>query len=275
MSNNQTETKNEQKQANNDPEWASKSLQKRCDCEMCRSGKATTHNDNSHDQSLDQKLSVGGVDIRIVGGTTKCARVTVKFFETKEFKSTSLKGKKVVEVGSGTGLVGTCLGLLGAEVTMTDQSYVMEVLQYNIRSIEKKAAKAKKEFRVTTEEHVWGSEISNLPACDIVVGSDLIFALEGIRPLVKSIKALVVKSIKEGRDPVVYVAVIRRFEWEKLYFELMDEAFTSETVAKEGDIAIYRYKWKPETNEKKESKQETSNTNSKNKEGSADASSSS
>eukprot|EP00954_Amorphochlora_amoebiformis_P028608 1391929-Amorphochlora_amoeboformis.AAC.1 len=96
MSNNQTETKNEQKvsfrgsdafwmclvigrfvsfliapidiqQANNDPEWASKSLQKRCDCEMCRSGKATTHNDNSHDQSLDQKLSVGGVDIRIVG----------------------------------------------------------------------------------------------------------------------------------------------------------------------------------------------------------------
>mmetsp|Transcript_41023 Transcript_41023/g.65975 ORF Transcript_41023/g.65975 Transcript_41023/m.65975 type:complete len:118 (-) Transcript_41023:459-812(-) len=87
------------------------------------------------------------------------------------------------------------------------------------------------------------SPTSTNSPCDIVVGSDLIFALEGIRPLVKSITNMVRESRKKKDDVEAYVAVIRRFEWEKLYFDLMDKNFDSEKVLEEGDICIYRYKW--------------------------------
>jgi len=223
------------------PEWAKKSLRKKCECELCKSGKATSHNDDSHDQSLNQKITVAGVDLRLIGGTTKCARTMIRYFE-KVFgddkkdgskgkdSCRALEGKKVVEVGSGTGLVGSCLALLGANVTMTDQSYVMEVLNFNLNKIGKTAAVAKKAFNVETKEHVWGTDTKELVPCDIVVGSDLIFALEGIRPLVKSITDMVRESRKKKDDVEAYVAVIRRFEWEKLYFELMDKNFDSEKV---------------------------------------------
>mmetsp|Transcript_5950 Transcript_5950/g.8174 ORF Transcript_5950/g.8174 Transcript_5950/m.8174 type:complete len:240 (-) Transcript_5950:522-1241(-) len=225
-------------QNDENPEWAKKSLRKKCECELCKSGKATSHNDDSHDQSLDQKITVAGVDLRFVGGTTKCARTMIRYFEKvfgHDQKNGSkgkraLGGKKVVEVGSGTGLVGSCLALLGAHVTLTDQSYVMEVLNFNLNKIGKSAAVAKKAFKVETKEHVWGTDTKELVPCDIVVGSDLIFALEGIRPLVKSITDMVRESRKEKADVEAYVAVIRRFEWETLYFELMDKNFDSEKV---------------------------------------------
>ena len=71
---------------------------------------ATTHNDSSHDQSLDQKIPFLGKFLHFVGGTTKCARVALRYFEDK---SSEFKGKRVVEVGSGTGLVGIGLYHLG------------------------------------------------------------------------------------------------------------------------------------------------------------------
>jgi protein N-lysine methyltransferase METTL21A len=37
----------------------------------------------------------------------------------------SLKGKNVLEIGSGTGLVGLAAGVLGATVWITDQAYVL------------------------------------------------------------------------------------------------------------------------------------------------------
>jgi len=241
-----------------EPAWAKKSMRKRCECEMCLSGKATTHNDESHDQALDQKLSVAGLDLRIIGGTTKCARVMVKFFEGLYKEGSSLKDKTVVEVGSGTGLVGMCLGLLGGKVTLTDQSYVMDVLDYNIANIKKQADAAKKSFEVKTQEHVWGTDTSSLPVPEVVVGSDLIFAHEGIEPLCKSLKALVQKS--DPKNPAVcYIAVIRRFEWENQFFKLMDMDFHSEVAHKDGDIVIYKYVWKAGKRQVDESKTTTSN----------------
>lgn len=46
-------------------------------------------------------------------------------------------------------------------------------------------------------------DVSILSPADIVVGSDLIFALEGIRPLVISITDIVQKSLKSGKKEVV------------------------------------------------------------------------
>ena len=95
-------------------------MKRRCECELCLAGKATSHNDDSHDQSLDQTIAFAGKSLRIVGGTTKCARSAIRYFERM-----NLSGKRVIEFGSGTGLVGLALHALGADVTATDQDIVL------------------------------------------------------------------------------------------------------------------------------------------------------
>ena len=57
-----------------------------------------------------------------------------------------------------------------------------------------------------------------------VAGSDLIFAWEGIAPLVKSYEFLA------GPDTVSYLVAIRRFEWEDKFFEGMQQQFTQTKV---------------------------------------------
>lgn len=248
-----------------DPAWAKKSLRKRCECEMCRSGQATSHNDDSHDQSMDQTIRTAGVNLRIIGGTTKCARVMIRFFE-RLYANGALRGKSAIEVGSGTGLVGMSLALLGARAQLTDQSYVMDVLEHNLANARAAAKAAGRDFDVDTKEFVWSSDVKTLrtPA-HVVVGSDLIYAREGIKPLTDALKAIVGKSVTElgaaagdakaasgGKAPSggkvadvdCFVAVIRRFKWEEEFFERMDEAFEASKAYEEGDICIYRYRWK-------------------------------
>lgn len=79
-------------------------MKQKCECNECKAG-GTSHNDSSHDQSLDQRFEfLEGDSIRIVGGTTKCARVAMRYFA--KLGPGGLRGRKVMEFGSGTGLVG-------------------------------------------------------------------------------------------------------------------------------------------------------------------------
>ena len=50
----------------------------------------------------------------------------------EEFPAGHFKGKKVLELGAGTGVVGIVLGLLGAQVTLTDQAQLLPLLKENI-----------------------------------------------------------------------------------------------------------------------------------------------
>ena len=71
---------------------------------------------------------------------------------------------------------------------------------------------------------------------DHVIGSDLIFAKEGIEPLAKTYEALCHASGATG-----WLACILRFKWEASFFELMDKKFDSEVVHKEAEISIYKF----------------------------------
>lgn len=55
-------------------------------------------------------------------------------------------------------------------------------------------------------------------------GSDLIFAWEGIAPLVKSYEYFA------GPDCVCYLIAIRRFEWEDSFFKGMSTHFSQKVV---------------------------------------------
>ncbi len=85
----------------------------------------------SHDQSLSQSIPFATHTLRLIGGTTKCARTAIRYFATlthtqeqKQHTATETRtdtaadtsifhNAAVVELGAGTGLVSQAMRLLG------------------------------------------------------------------------------------------------------------------------------------------------------------------
>ena len=254
-----------------DTEWyRNKSLRRKCECEMCRLGLATTHNDESHDQSLYGKFILATdnkFELSLIGGSTKCGRIMSNYFGyiINRKESNLFENSNILEVGAGTGIVGFTLAYLSnqrsnASVMMTDQAGVLEILEENRRQLTE-MIEPKIDFKfsskIETGELLWGKEGATKYAnknYNILVGSDLIYAKEGIKPLVETFELLSDKAIENNDDnetigtvkngfkhPIVYMAVIRRFKWEEMFFQLMSVKFEQENVLTDGDIALYRY----------------------------------
>lgn len=109
-----------------------------------------------------------------------------------------LTGKKVVELGSGCGLVGCVAALLGAHVILTDLPDRLKLLQKNVRENLKGNSRAKKAGGVaaaTAEvmEFTWGDEpdralVDSQP--NFVVASDVIYNEDVVPDLLHSLRAL-------------------------------------------------------------------------------------
>jgi len=216
----------------------------KCGCELCRSGVATTHNDDSHDQSLNQNFQLDGknpLKLDIVGGTTKCGRVMSNYFAS--LADNPFAGKRGIEVGAGTGIVGMTLAHLGVNMVMTDMSVVLETVEYNVNRAPKNV-----QDNVEIKPLLWGDEAythqpadSETAKFDYVFGSDLIYAHETIADLVRTFEIMSSKPLEDGSFPPVYIAVIRRFNWEQDFFDGMAVSFEQRTMLEFQDIRIYRY----------------------------------
>lgn len=209
-------------------------LRGRCECEFCRQGVTTTlHADPSHDQRLVQQFTVGAAELRIVGGTTKCARVALAYALTHP---DAFAGRRVLELGAGSGLVAVGLAVgLGCDVTATDQEPVLDLLQANIDQNTDPA-----HHRVRAAALQWGEPVDAWPRYDLIVGADLNFARENMAPLLATLCAL-------ARDPaqaIVYASV-RRAAWESEFFEALERAFAAERLAEVDEIQVHRYVRRP------------------------------
>ena len=71
---------------------------------------------------------------------------------------------------------------------------------------------------------------------DIVVGSDLIYAKETIPDLVATYE-----SLCGSPGTVGLLAVIRRFQWEEEFFELMKKNFLGTLIYSKEDIDVYQF----------------------------------
>jgi cyclopropane fatty-acyl-phospholipid synthase-like methyltransferase len=90
------------------------------------------------------------------------------------FHRETLKGRRVLELGSGTGLCGLVAAKMGAEVTLTDaHAVVLELL-------EESASYA----GVQVEALDWEAPQLKIAQTDIVIGSDVVYDPRLVDPLV-------------------------------------------------------------------------------------------
>ncbi|CAH9118194.1 unnamed protein product [Cuscuta europaea] len=110
-----------------------------------------------------------------------------KFIEhAVESGEISLHGKKVVELGSGCGLVGCIAALLGAQVILTDLPDRLRLLKKNVAANLYGDVKGS----ATVSELTWGDELEPVlhdPSPDYVLGSDVIYSEGAVVDLLETL----------------------------------------------------------------------------------------
>nr|GMC86603.1 protein N-lysine methyltransferase METTL21A [Ipomoea batatas] len=110
-----------------------------------------------------------------------------KFLEhAVESGTVLLQGKKVVELGSGCGLVGCISALLGAQVILTDLPDRLRLLKKNVEANLYGDVKGS----ATVTELTWGDELEPFlcdPLPDYVLGSDVIYSEGAVMDLLETL----------------------------------------------------------------------------------------
>jgi len=148
------------------------------------------------------------IDVNTIGKTVwDAAPVLVKYWQLKK---ESFKNKNILELGSGTGLVGICAAILGGNVIATDyEDSVLNLLKRNaennsktfeytyIKTVEDLNQLFGKENCLYIEKLVWGSDIpdsiKNIKF-DIILGSDLIYYPYLLKKLLPTIQNVTQKN---------------------------------------------------------------------------------
>jgi predicted nicotinamide N-methyase len=147
-----------------------------------------------------------------------------------------VKGKRVLELGSGTGLTGLYAAKLGAtHVTLTD------FIDFNIENIKRNIKENGLERVTEPRWFKWGTNLRE--QWDVIIGSDIIYPVMDKDALINAIKTHIKPG---GRCIIGYndrpdddLSVFNMKEIEKKEIEFVPENF-SEIVSKNHSNNIYR-----------------------------------
>ncbi|XP_072351192.1 EEF1A lysine methyltransferase 3-like [Scyliorhinus torazame] len=108
--------------------------------------------------------------------------VLCRYFEKENLNFT---GKKLLELGSGTGIVGILATLLGGTVTMTDQPEIMKQINNNISINIPFACR----HRLNTCALNWGEDHTHFATdYDIILGSDIVYSSSSYPALLDTLR---------------------------------------------------------------------------------------
>jgi predicted nicotinamide N-methyase len=158
--------------------------------------------------------------------------VLAKYFE---LHPSVVQNKRVLEVGSGTGIVGLSNYFLGAKrVLLTDLSYSLPNLQRNIlKNQEKNADRVDSDWKMIStgildwkDPKTYPKEESGEGYWDVIVGSDVIWLEELVPPLIQTLEACA------NENTVIYIShQTRSLHTDKLFFSLLSQQFQFEKVS--------------------------------------------
>lgn len=146
--------------------------------------------------------------------------------------ASQLQGKKVIELGAGTGLTGIVASLLGGKVTITDRKMALNVTKMNVEG-----NLGENQNAVEIKELEWGQNVSSFsPPFDFVLGADVVYIEETFNDLLKTLQDLC------DENSIVLLSCKIRYDRDKRFFELLSKHFQHETVMynQELDIIVYK-----------------------------------
>ncbi|KAM9766771.1 protein N-lysine methyltransferase METTL21A [Menidia menidia] len=157
-----------------------------------------------------------------------------------EMQKVELKGRRAIELGAGTGLVGIVAALLGAHVTITDRPPALDFLSANVK------ANVPPQYleNVVVSELTWGEGLERYPAggFDLVFGADIVYLEDTFLPLLRTLEHLCSEST------AVLLACKIRYERDVNFLNMLRQRFKTEEVyyEKQRDIHVYKaYKLPP------------------------------
>ncbi|XP_042368963.1 protein N-lysine methyltransferase METTL21A [Plectropomus leopardus] len=154
-----------------------------------------------------------------------------------EMGKVALKGKRAVELGAGTGLVGIVAALLGAKVTITDREPALDFLSTNVKA----NLPSDSLGSAVVSELTWGEGLERYPAgsFDLVLGADIVYLEDTFVPLLQTLEHLC------SDTTVVLLACKIRYKRDTNFLSMLKQRFTVEEVyyEKQRDIHVYK-SWK-------------------------------
>ena len=199
--------------------------------------KTQTHNADPENNSIltHTPLVVDylGKKVQLTHGATKSAIMLIDYFSQSMVDQ--FKEKRVLELGSGTGLAGIAANMMGAKVDFTDQSVVMELLEKNVTNNLNTDQLARSRFK----ELQWHNSFSDHPLIDVhydyIIAADVVYAKEAIQPLVNTLNTF------SRRDTVIYLSYIQRFPWTHDFFDQMNKQFVRTLVQYKEGIWVFKF----------------------------------
>ncbi|XP_078419475.1 EEF1A lysine methyltransferase 3-like [Cetorhinus maximus] len=163
------------------------------------------------------------------------AVVLCQYFHDEKIDFT---GKKVLELGSGTGIVGILAVLLGGHVTITDVPPTLKQIEYNVDANIPVTSKHRSNVRAL----LWGIDHLNFPSdFDFILGSDVVYSPTLFPRLIKTL----LHCCNENTTIFISTNMTARMGSENFHKELIPKQFKSELVHTSGMICIYKMNKKP------------------------------
>ncbi|XP_007228982.2 protein N-lysine methyltransferase METTL21A [Astyanax mexicanus] len=151
-----------------------------------------------------------------------------------ELGHVDLKGKTVIELGAGTGLVGIVAALLGANVTITDRKPALDFLSSNVNE----NVPPELQGAVQVSELTWGEGLEHYPSgsYDLILGADIVYLEETFPALLKTLDHL------SSENTGILLSCRIRYERDERFLDMLRTRFSVQEVHydKQRDIHIYR-----------------------------------
>lgn len=171
------------------------------------------------------------------------AIVLTKFLEVNSLKTGTdagkclIKGRTVLELGSGTGCVGLAAAIMGAsKVTITDLPEFLGLMEKNIMENRDRLG-----CPVEARELSWGNEqqMRQFPIPEVVLVADCIYYEQSLEPLVSTLHKVC------SPDTIVLLSYEERTtgnkpQLQKKFFDMMEEHFCKEKIALEEQHELFR-----------------------------------
>ncbi|XP_007905220.1 EEF1A lysine methyltransferase 3 [Callorhinchus milii] len=173
-----------------------------------------------------------GANLQFSSTIWEAGLILCRYFEQQKM---NFSGKKVIELGSGTGIVGILAGLLGGEMTLTDRTRTLMQIEKNISDNFPPAMMNR--IKVATLN--WGENQTEFSTnYDYIIGSDIVYSPSIYPCLIATLKHL------SNSNTIIFISTKMRrvLDANEFHEKMLTQDFNSELVLRdeEDDVNVYK-----------------------------------